>query len=446
MSCHTAPPPVAPAPVAPAQVAGAPDPRPPRARRIHRAWPIAGVGFLVIVCAGVFTGMPGLLIDPLHSSFGWSRGTIGIAVSTDMALYGLTAPFAAALMERFGIRRVVVCALLAVCAGAVLTTVTTSVWELVLGWGVLVGLGSGAIAMAFGALLAERWFATRRGLVTGALSAATMVGGMACLPALAALTDRAGWRASTLAAAAAALLVAAVSALLLRDRPSDVGLTPYGAEPHGAARAPAPVRPAPVRRALRVLRTAAGTRSFWLVSGTYAVCGASTNGLMMSQFVPAAADHGMPSTTASALLAVMGIGNVAGTIGSGWLTDRADPRVLLAAVYGLRGLSLALLPALLGPDVDAGMLAFAVCFGLLDLATVPPTIALCRRLHGADGTIVFAWANAAHQLGAALAVSAAGMVRDASGSYTPAWLGGAALCALATLLTGRLPGSSSAAP
>ncbi|WP_037569210.1 MFS transporter [Phaeacidiphilus oryzae] len=406
----------------------------PPGPRIRRAWIIAAVGFAVMTCAGTFTGMPDLLIDPLHASFGWSRGAISIAVSVNMAVYGLTAPFAAALMDRIGIRPVVAGALAVITAGAAATTVMTSVWQMVLYWGVMVGLGSGAIAMAFGALIAERWFAARRSLVTGILSSATMFGGMVCLPALSELTDNSGWRTATLTVAAVAGAVAVVGYLVLRDRPTDVGVPPYGASGLIAEPEPVPV-PGSARRALRVLGEVARPGPFWLVAGTFAICGASTNGVMMSHFVPAAHDHGMPRTAASTLLAVMGVFNVVGTIASGWLTDRFDPRWLLAAYYALRGVTLALLPGLLGPAVDPAVIFFTISFGLLDLATVPPTIALCRDFYGADSTIVFAWVNAVHQLGAGLAALLAGAARDAAGTYTPMWFTVAGLCAFAGVLS-----------
>lgn len=388
------------------------------------------MGFAVITCAGTFTGMPDLLIDPLHATFGWSRATVGIAVSVNMALYGLTAPFAAALTDRIGIRRVVAGALAVVTAGAALTTGMTSAWQLVVCWGVMVGLGSGAIAMAFGALIADRWFAARRGLVTGILSSATMFGGMICLPALSDVTDRGGWRAATLTVAAVAAIVAVVGYAILRDHPADAGVPPYGAAQ--VVPRPGPV-PGSAPRAVRVLAAVAKPGPFWLVAGTFAICGASTNGVMMSHFVPAARDHGMAATAASTLLAIMGVFNVAGTIASGWLTDRFDPRWLLAAVYALRGVCFALLPGLLGPAIGPAALFFAVSFGLLDLATVPPTVALCRAFYGDDSTVVFGWVNAAHQVGAGLAALLAGVMRDATGRYTPVWFTVAALCALAAV-------------
>ncbi|MGP3923686.1 MFS transporter [Streptomyces sp. 8N616] len=400
-------------------------------RRPHRAWWVAAVSGLAIVSAGAFTTMSGLLVGPLHAEFGWSRSTIGFAASVNMALYGLTSPFAAALMDRFGMRRVAAGALAAVAVGGGLTAVMTEAWQLTVLWGFLVGLGSGSLAMAFAATVVGRWFVRRRGLVTGLLTAAGVFGQFVFLPLLSWMTERFGWRAAAVTPALAALVVLVLVRLLMRDHPADAGLRPYGA----AERVPKPAPlPGAARRTLRVLRDAARTAPFWLLAGTFAICGASTNGIMWTHFTPAAHDHGMPVTVAASLLALIGIFNVAGTVGSGWLTDRVDPRRLLAAYYALRGMSLMFLPLLLAPAVHGPLVAFVVLFGLLDVATVPPTIALSREFYGEDGAIVFGWVSAAHQVGAGLVAFLGGVARDASGSYDMVWIAVGALSATAALL------------
>ncbi|MCI2423484.1 MFS transporter [Saccharopolyspora sp. K220] len=399
--------------------------------RIHRAWWVAAVTALAIIGAGACATTAGLLVTPLHHEFGWSRGTIGIAVSVNMALYGLTAPFAAALMDRFGIRRVVIGALLLIASGAGLTTAMSNSWQLVVGWGLLVGVGCGALAMAFAATVTHRWFVTRRGLVTGLLTAASVFGQFAFLPVLSWLIDRFEWRSATVTLAVLALGTAPLVWAVLRDHPADLGLRPYGATQFVPK--PAPV-PGAAPRALRALFAAARTGPFWLLAGTFAICGASTNGIMWTHFTPAAHDHGMPTTVAASLLAVIGVVNVAGTIGSGWLTDRFSPHLLLAGYYALRGTSLLFLPVLLAPTVRPTMIVFVVLFGLLDVATVPPTIALCREIYGDDGAIVFGWVNAAHQVGAGLVAFLGGVARDLLGSYDTVWISTAALCAAAALM------------
>ncbi|MFF2654016.1 MFS transporter [Streptomyces sp. NPDC058045] len=409
----------------------APEARPVRRRRVHRAWYVAAVAFLTIVGGAAFRSLPGLLIDPLHQEFGWSRGTIGLAVSVNLALYGLTAPFAAALMDRYGIRRVVVCALAVIATGSGLTVWMTAAWQLMLGWGLLVGLGTGAMALAFAATVTDRWFATRRGLVSGILTAAAASGQLVFLPLLSWIVTHHHWRPAAVTVALAALAVVPFVWLLLRDHPADVGLAPYGAE--RVVPRPPPVTGA-ARRTLAVLASAARTGPFWLLAGTFAICGASTNGLVQTHFVPAAHDHGMPATAAASLLAVIGLFDVAGTIASGWLTDRFEARRLLAVYYALRGVSLLFLPLLLAPSVHPPMVFFIVFYGLDWVATVPPTLALCREHYGEDSPIVFGWVLASHQVGAALVAFLGGAARDTFGSYDVVWYASGALCAAAALM------------
>ncbi|MFG2428922.1 MFS transporter [Streptomyces sp. NPDC048590] len=401
-----------------------------RRPRVHRAWIVAAVTFVTIIGGAAFNSLPGLLIDPLHTWFGWSRGEIGLAVSIDMALYGLTAPFAAALMDRFGIRRVVVVALSAVAAGALASVWMTASWQLMLYWGLLVGLGSGAMAMSFSVTVTNRWFTARRGLVTGILTAAGASGQLVFLPLCAWIVDRHGWRAASVTVALAALAVVPLVWFLMRDHPADVGLAPYGGE---HTEKPAPAKGA-AARTVRVLFDAARTGPFWLLAGSFAICGASTNGLIRTHFVPSAHDHGMATTAAASLLAVIGVFDIVGTVFSGWLTDRYDARRLLAVYYALRGVSLLFLPMLMAPAVHPPMILFIVFYGLDWVATVPPTMALCRERYGEDSAIVFGWVLASHQVGAALVAFLGGVARDVFGSYDVVWYASGALCAMAALM------------
>ncbi|KOX39027.1 MFS transporter [Streptomyces sp. NRRL F-4707] len=403
----------------------------PRRRRVHRAWWVAGVTFVTIIGAAAFRSLPGILIDPLHQEFGWSRGTIGAAVSVNLALYGLTAPFAAALMDRFGIRRVVAVALMVIALGSGLTVWMNSAWQLILCWGLLVGLGSGSMALAFAATVTNRWFTERRGLVTGVLTAASASGQLIFLPLLSWIVETYDWRPAAVTVALAALAVVPFVWLLLHDHPADLGQKPYGAQEFVPK--PAAVRGA-ARRTLTVLFSALRTGPFWLLAGTFAICGASTNGLIQTHFVPAAHDHGMPLTAAASLLAVIGVFDVAGTIASGWFTDRFEARRLLAVYYALRGVSLLFLPMLLAPSVHPPMVFFIVFYGLDWVATVPPTLALCREHYGEDSAIVFGWVLASHQVGAALVAFLGGVARDRFGSYDVVWIASGALCAAAALM------------
>jgi predicted MFS family arabinose efflux permease len=402
------------------------------AYRVHPAWLVAAVAFVALVGAAGFRATPSVMIRPLHDEFGWSLGTISAAVSVNLLLYGLTAPFAAALMERFGIRRVVMAALLLVAAGSGLTVFMTASWQLILCWGVLVGLGTGSMALGFVAVVAGRWFVVRRGLVTGVLTAGGAAGNLIFLPVLARLTEGHGWRAAALTVATGALIVVPLVWWRLRDHPAELGVIAYGATED--VRLPAPAAGA-ARTALTALARAARTRPFWLLAGGFAICGATTNGLVGTHFIPAAHDHGMPETAAASLLALVGLFDIAGTIASGWLTDRVDSRLLLGAYYALRGLSLLVLPSLFAATAHPSMLVFILFYGLDWVATVPPTVTLCREYFGAAGPVVFGWVFASHQIGAAVAATAAGLVRDRLGAYDWAWYGAGTLALLASLLS-----------
>ncbi|MDH6280255.1 MFS transporter [Prescottella agglutinans] len=420
-----------------------PSQRPAR-RRPHYAWVVAAVAFLALVGAASFRAAPSILIDPLHEDFGWSRSGISSAVSINLVLYGLTSPFAAALMERFGMRRVVSSALLLVAAGSGLTVFMTTQWQLVLLWGVVVGLGTGSMALAFVATVVDRWFVARRGLVTGILTAGSAAGQLVFLPILAMVSEHYTWRAVALTVSFSALAVVPLVLLFLRNAPADAGTVPYGAGPGYVPTAPAatPGRGGAAGRALAVLAAAARTRVFWLLAGTFAICGASTNGLVGTHFVPAAHDHGMPTTAAAGLLAVIGIFDVVGTIASGWFTDRFDARKLLGTYYLLRGVSLMFLPILFAETVHPPMIAFIIFYGLDWVATVPPTVALCRKHFGDDSAIVFGWVLASHQIGAGAVAFLAGLVRDQFGGYDAAFFIAGALCAVAAVMSLAIVGRS----
>jgi sugar phosphate permease len=403
---------------------------------------VAAVVLAALVAAAGFRSSTGALLEPLESEFGWSRATTSGAVTANLVIYGLTAPFAAALMERFGIRRVVAGALVLVAVGSGLTTVMTAAWQLWLLWGLAVGVGAGAMALVLGAVVANRWFVEqRRGLVTGVFSAAGAAGQLVFLPGIAALAEGPGWRYAASVVTVAALLIVPLVLLFVRDHPADVGALPFGAQPDAEPVPAPPRRTGAARMAIEVLRDSSRSRVFWILFGTFWVCGWSTNGLIGTHFIPAAHDHGMPQTTAAGLLALIGIFDMAGTIASGWLTDKVDPRYLLFGYYLLRGLSLLVVPSLLGPDVHPNLFLFIVFYGLDWVATVPPTIALCRRHFGVERSgVVFGWVFASHMVGAGVAASYAGWVRTSSGDYFTAWLTAGGLCvfaAFACLLIAR---------
>ena len=398
--------------------------------RIHRAWLIAGVTFLALIAAAAFRSTTSVLFEPLESEFGWSRTDTSLAVSVNLIVYGLTAPFAAVLMERFSVRRVATLALGLVALGSGLTPTMTQSWQLVLYWGVLIGLGTGCTALVFGSIVANRWFVTRRGLVTGIFSAAYATGQLVFLPLIAHLVMTAGWRWGSLVVAGFAALLVPIFWFWFRDHPQDVGLTAFG-QPEGF-QSSTTSPPKSIRASFKVLFTATRGLPFWVLAGTFAVCGWSTNGLIGAHFIPAAHDHGMPADTAAGLLATVGIFDFIGTIASGWLTDRVDSRILLAVYYGLRGVSLFSVPLVLGPSVEPPLFFFIIFYGLDWIATVPPTVQLCREHFGlANSSIIYGWVFASHMVGAAIAAWFAGAIRETQGSYTIAWVTAAVLCLLA---------------
>src|SRR4029077_8907411 len=365
--------------------------------KLHYAWVVTAVAFLTLLVAAGLRSTPGVLIVPLEAEFGWSRATISFAIGLNIFLYGLIGPFAAAVMDRFGLRRTMLGALALIAGGVALTPLMTRPWQLILLWGVVVGIGSGSTALVLGATVVARWFATRRGLVMGLLTASTATGQLIFLPVLASLAETYGWRSVSLTVAGVAIALVPVVARVMRDRPEDIGLRRYGA---AADESPAvATRGNPVARALIGLRDGLHSRDFWLLAGSFFICGASTNGLIGTHLIPACLDHGIPQVTSASLLAAMGVFDLVGTTLSGWLSDRWSNRGLLAWYYGLRGLSLIYLPFAF--DVSFyGLSLFAVFYGLDWIATVPPTIRLATRAFGNEqGPIMFGWIAAAHPTG-----------------------------------------------
>ena len=402
-------------------------------RRLHPAWIVAACTFLVLLVAAGIRSVPGVLIVPLEAEFHWSRATISFAVAVNILLYGLAGPFAAAIIERFGLRRTISAALAMVATGVALTPLMRESWQLVMLWGVVVGSGSGVTALVLASIVAGRWFAARRGLVVGILTASTATGQLVFLPLLAHLNETIGWRAVsiTIATVAACLIIPVLA--FMRDRPSDLGIPPYG----GTAVIPW-VRPAvnPAVRAMRALGAGLRSRDFWLLGGSFFVCGASTNGLIGTHLIPACVDNGIPEVMGASLLAAMGVFDMIGTTLSGWLSDRWDNRALLAWYYGLRGLSLLFLPFAFDTGLGyAGLGVFAVFYGLDWIATVPSTVRLAARCFGEENApVMFGWIAATHQLGAAAAAWSAGLVRVGTGSYMGAFMTAGALCLAASVM------------
>ena len=402
-------------------------------RNIHYGWVMVAVTFFTALVTAGTVGAPGVFIVPLQQEFGWSTAEISSALSIRFVLFGLMAPFAAALLNRYGLRNITLLAQVIVVSALLASLAMTQIWHLVLLWGFVIGIGTGMTALVLGATIATRWFVARRGLVVCVLTASTATGQLVFLPLLASLTERLGWR-TALALVCCALAVSATAVLLLmRDRPSDLGLRPFGDKGSEPITAPAPVTTPILAAALGTLRDAARVPVFWMLFATFFICGASTNGLIQVHLIPMCLDFGIPQVQAASLLAAMGIFDFFGTIVSGWLSDRYDNRWLLFWYYGLRGLSLLFLPF---TDFSFyGLSLFAMFYGLDWIATVPPTVRLTAQRFGAErANLVFGWVFAAHQLGAGTAAFGAGLSRTLLQSYLPAFFTAGALCVLAALL------------
>ena len=388
--------------------------------KIHPAWIVAGITFGTLFATAGFRSAPSVLILPLEEDFGWRRDVISLAVAINVLLYGLTAPFAAALMERFTVRKVVMAALTTVGTGALLTIWMSQSWHLMLLWGVVVGVGTGSMALVIAATIANRWFVKRRGLVIGILTAAAASGQLVFLPGLSKLAQDPGWRASSLVIALGAYLMVPLIFFFLKEDPQSIGTTPFGADKDWMP--PILQKGNAAKNAIDTLKAAVRVRNFWYLVGSFFVCGLSTSGLIGTHFIPAAHDHGMPTVTAASLLALIGVFDVVGTIFSGYLTDRIDPRKLLFFYYLLRGLSLFLLPSILFSTLHPSTLVFIIFYGLDWVATVPPTVLLCRQvLTPEKGAIIYGWVFAAHQIGGAIAAFGAAVLRIKFGDYAAAF-------------------------
>jgi MFS family permease len=398
-------------------------------KKIHPAIIVAVITFFTLFATAGFRSAPSVLILPLEQDLGWHRDVISAAVALNVLLYGLTAPFAAALMERFTVRKVVMAALFTVGTGALGTIWMTKSWQFLFLWGVVVGIGTGSMALVFAATVANRWFIKKRGLVVGILTAAAASGQLVFLPGLSKLAIDPGWRASSLVIALGAYVMVPLIYFFLKESPQSISATPYGAESNWQP--PVLAKGNAARNAIDSLKAATKVKNFWYLTGSFFVCGLSTSGLIGTHFIPAAHDHGMVTVTAASLLALIGVFDVIGTIFSGYLTDRIDPRKLLFFYYFLRGLSLFLLPSILFSTLHPSTLVFIIFYGLDWVATVPPTVLLCRQVLGADkGPVVYGWVFAAHQVGGSIAALGAALLRVKFGDYASAFYVTGLLCVI----------------
>lgn len=406
-----------------------------KAPGIYYGWIVVFLTFLTLLVSAGIRSMPSILMLPFSNEFGWSRGSISGVISVGIFLYGLTGPFAAALLQKFGIRRVVVISLAVLAGSLAVTPLMTSLWQFELLWGLVSGLATGMMANVLGVTVSNQWFVHRRGLVVGLLTASAATGQLLFLPLLAKITVDFGWRYAIFTSVAALVIVMIVVAIWFRNHPHDVGLAPYGTD---KVAPPVPFTGNIFLAPIKALLSALKNKTFWLLAGTFFFCGFSTNGLIGTHLIPACGDFGIPEVTAAGLLALMGLFDLVGTTLSGWLSDRYDNRKLLFIYYGLRGLSLMFLPYAL----DAGptmLLIFSIFYGLDWIATVPPTVKLAAQEFGKENSgMIFGWIVVAHQVGASVAAYGAGVMRDWLGSYSTPFIIAGLVCLLAALMAMRI--------
>ncbi len=410
----------------------------PAPKKLHYGWTVVAVSFVAMLVAAGTRAAPSVLIVPWETEFGWSRATISFAIAVQLMIFGIIGPFSAGFIDRFGLRRTMIASLAMMALGMMLLPFVTASWQLQPILGVFLGLSTGALAMVMAAMVANRWFIERRGLVMGLLSGSTASGQLIFLPSLAQAVVHLGWRPAVLIAAAVLLAVIPLVWLFMRDLPRDIGLKPFGAAPD-APDLPLPVRANPFTAAFAALGKGSQQRDFWLLSGSFFVCGASTIGLIGTHFIPACLDHGIPETAAAGILGAMGVCNVIGTTASGWLSDRFDNRLLLCWFYASRGVSLMFLPYALDMAGPWGLALFGIFYGLDWIATVPPTVKLTTAAFGPQQTaVVYGWIMVMHQVGSAAAAYGSGLLRTLAGDYTDAFWTSGALCLIAAILVLRI--------
>lgn len=394
-------------------------------RTKNSAWLVALVTFTVLVASAGVRTAPSILLKPWEVEFGWSSASISLAVAISFVTFGLGGPFVGTLIDRLGARRMMLGGIALVTAGLAPLFFMRSLWQLQLLWGVLVGAGTGALGSVLGATVATRWFPQNRGFVLGLFGTASAVGQLLFYPTLTGLAQQGGWRIAlgTLALICIALLV--LVALLVKDRPTE----------HQTGTSTAQEPPIRLGAALRRL-------DFWLLAGTFFICGYTSDGTVGTHLITHAVDHGITPATAAGTMSLISVTNTLGAVLSGWLTDRVENRRLLAAIYGLRALALLSLPFVAGTQ---GLFVFAIIMGLDWNATVPLTVNLIVTRFGQPSLgKLYGWIFCAHMVGAGLASYAGGFLRDLLGSYTVAFLSAGALGVMAVAMVTRLSPSRGA--
>jgi sugar phosphate permease len=405
--------------------------RPPLSLPFHYSWWILSLVFLTTLTSAGVRSSPSVLIHPLEGEFGWSRAAIAFVVSINLLLFGIASPISGWLLDRYGPRKVMLGSLGLLIIGVSGTIAMTQYWQFFLVWGVIVGLAAGCIGSVLTATVGNRWFAARRGLALGILSSAGSTGQLIFLPLFMAMIAYAGWRTGSTVLIIVAVILMPLIFLWMRDDPADIGVEPYGAGDPAAANSGglASLRGARSANASITLREVFRTPTFWLLAGSFFICGGTANGLIGTHLIPHEIDIGVPQVTAASVVGIMGGLNFVGTVLSGWMTDKVQPKKWLAMVYALRGLSLLMLPFV---QDYRGLFLFAVIYGLDWFATVPPTMAITADTFGKENIgKVYGWIFMSHQIGAAIMASTAGAMRTWMGDYQYAFLSGGIVAMLA---------------
>ncbi|MFF2752898.1 MFS transporter [Psychrobacillus sp. NPDC058041] len=403
-------------------------------KKIHYSWIILAVAFFSIIVAGIVRSSSGVFIEPFELEFGWSRPAISFAFAVSLILYGFSGPFMAAFVEVFGLKRVMLYSMLTMTVGLALTFVMQTEWQLVLIWGVMIGIGSGLFLSVLSTQIANRWFVKQRGLAVGILTASTATGQLVLLPVLAAIISKYSWRYATGLIFILSILMFIIIAIFMKNSPKEKGILPYGQVDEKQTPKETKNRQNPFKLALSTLMEGLKVKEFWLLAVSFFICGLSTSGLVGTHFISYCISFGIPVITAASMLSFMGIFDLIGTTLSGWLSDRIDNRWLLFWYYSLRGISLLFLPFALTQGSYLWLVIFSIFYGLDWIATVPPTIGLARRTFGLEkSTLMYGWIVAAHQVGAGVAAYGGGVIFKVFGTYQWAFILAGGMCVLASL-------------
>ncbi|MCP1146334.1 MFS transporter [Lysinibacillus endophyticus] len=403
-------------------------------KKLHYSWVILVVTFISIIVAGIIRSSSGIFIDPFETEFGWGRPAISFAFAVGLFLYGFSGPFMAAFVDIFGLKKMMLYSMAILTVGLSLTFVMNSEWQLILIWGVMLGIGSGLFLTVLSTQVANRWFVKRRGLAVGFLTAATATGQLVLLPVLASFVENYSWRAAIALIFALSIAMLIIIAIFMKSWPKDVGTTPYGQEEHILNEPPIISNRNPFKVAINSLIEGLKVKEFWLLAGSFFICGLSTSGLIGTHFISYCVSFGIPLVTAASLLSLMGVFDLIGTTVSGWLSDRFDNRWLLFWYYLLRGISLLFLPFALAQGSYVWLVIFSIFYGLDWIATVPPTVGLARQKFGLQkSAMMYGWITAAHQVGAGVAAFSGGVIFKIFDSYMWAFLFAGGFCLLGSL-------------